>query len=222
MEQLTVSQRNAHNAKLASYAHRPLAFLFRYIRRHPLAHAIVLCSVFAAVGCALASQYAIKHLIDVLGQGRGHPGPLWGAFMILVGLIAADNMLWRVGGWVGAHTFVAVTGDLRRDLFQYLSGHSPTYFSEKQPGMLASRITATSNAIYTAENTMAWNVLPPCIAVLGAIVMIIAVNPLMAGGLMLRSAILVVRAVPARRPRLGAPPHISRPRRRRSMANWST
>ncbi len=166
-----------HNAKLASYANRPLAFLFRYIRRHPVAHTIVLVSVLAAVGCALASQYAIKHLIDVLGQGRGHPGPLWSAFMILVGLIAADNMLWRVGGWVGAHAFVVVTGDLRRDLFSYLSGHSPTYFSEKQPGMLASRITATSNAIYTAENTMAWNVLPPCIAVIGAIVMIVAVNP---------------------------------------------
>ena len=192
MEHLTIAQRNAHNAKLASYAHRPLAFLFRYIRRHPLAHAIVLCSVFAAVGCALASQYAIKHLIDVLGGGRHHPGPLWGAFAILVGLIAADNLLWRVGGWVAAHTFVAVTGDLRRDLFQYLSGHSPTYYSEKQPGMLASRITATSNAVYTAENTTAWNVLPPCIAVLGAIIMIIAVNPLMAAGLMFCSAILSV------------------------------
>ncbi len=192
LEHLTIAQRNAQNAKLASYAHRPLAFLFRFIRRHPLAHAIVLCSVFAAVGCALASQYAIKHLIDVLGEGRHHPGPLWGAFAILVGLIAADNLLWRVGGWVAAHTFVAVTGDLRRDLFQYLSGHSPTYYSEKQPGMLASRITATSNAVYTAENTTAWNVLPPCIAVLGAIVMITAVNPLMAGGLMLCSAILSV------------------------------
>ncbi|WP_042299840.1 ABC transporter ATP-binding protein [Paraburkholderia kururiensis] len=192
MEHLTTAQRNAHNAKLASYAHRPLAFLFRFIRRHPLAHAIVLASVFAAVACALASQYAIKHLIDVLGAGRNHPGPLWGAFAILVGLIAADNLLWRVGGWVAAHTFVAVTGDLRRDLFQYLSGHSPTYYAEKQPGTLASRITATSNAVYTAENTMAWNVLPPCIAVMGAIVMIITVNPLMAGGLLLCSAILSI------------------------------
>ena len=115
-----------------------------------------------------------------------------------------------------------MTGDLRRDLFQYLSGHSPTYFSEKQPGMLASRITATSNAVYTSENTMAWNVLPPCIAVLGAIVMIIAVNPLMAGGLMLCSAILVGRAVQARRARLGAASPFRVRRRRRSTANSST
>ncbi len=192
LESLTPAQRNAHNAKLSSYAHRPLAFLFRYIRLHPVAHLIVLCSVLAAVGCALGSQYAIKHLIDVLAAGRHHPGPLWSAFALLVGLIAADNLLWRVGGWVAAHTFVAVTGDLRRDLFQYLIGHSPTYYSEKQPGTLASRITATSNAVYTSENTMAWNVLPPCIAVLGAILMIIVVNPLMAAGLLGCSAVLAI------------------------------
>ena len=191
-EQLTVAQRNARNERLASYAHRPLGFLLSYIRRHPIEHSVVIISVLAAVGCALASQYAIKHLIDVLGLGRGHPGLLWNSFLILVGLIAADNMLWRIGGWVGAHAFVNVTGDLRRDLFQYLSGHSPNYFAEKQPGMLASRITATSNAIYIAENTMAWNVLPPCIAVTGAIVMIVAVNPWMAFGLLSASTILAL------------------------------
>ncbi|MBN3826693.1 ABC transporter ATP-binding protein [Burkholderia sp. Ac-20384] len=192
MESLTPAQRNAHNAKLSSYAHRPIAFLFRYIRLHPVAHLIVLCSVLAAVGCALGSQYAIKHLIDVLATGRHHPGPLWSAFALLVGLIAADNLLWRVGGWFAAHTFVAVTGDLRRDLFQYLIGHSPTYYAEKQPGTLASRITATSNAVYTSENTMAWNVLPPCIAVMGAILMIIVVNPMMAAGLLGCSAVLSI------------------------------
>ncbi|HEM7894721.1 TPA: ABC transporter ATP-binding protein [Burkholderia cepacia] len=195
MESLTPAQRNAHNAKLSSYAHRPIAFLFRYIRLHPVAHLIVLCSVLAAVGCALGSQYAIKHLIDVLATGRHHPGPLWSAFALLVGLIAADNLLWRVGGWVAAHTFVAVTGDLRRDLFQYLIGHSPTYYSEKQPGTLASRITATSNAVYTSENTMAWNVLPPCIAVMGAILMIIVVNPMMAAGLLYLEKLRLLHAV---------------------------
>jgi ATP-binding cassette subfamily B protein len=191
-ETLSPAERNARNADMASYANRPIAFLLSYIRRHPLAHAIVLVSVLFAVGCALASQYAIKHLIDVLGQGRNGNTAIWSAFGILVALIAADNLSWRIGGWVGAHTFVQVTGDLRRDLFRYLSGHSPTYFSEKQPGMLASRITATSNAVYIAENTFSWNVLPPCIAVVGAIVMIIAVNPIMAAGLLASSAILSV------------------------------
>ncbi|WP_347554692.1 ABC transporter ATP-binding protein [Robbsia sp. KACC 23696] len=189
-EQLSPAERNAHYAAMANYAKRPLAFLFSYIKRRPVSHLVVLVSVFFAVGCALASQYAIKHLIDVLGQGREHNTAVWSAFGILVALIAADNLSWRVGGWIAGHTFVQVTGDLRRDLFRYLSGHSPSFFAEKQPGMLASRITATSNASYIAENTFSWNVLPPCIAVVGAIFMIIAVNPMMAAGLLASSAIL--------------------------------
>ena len=35
--------------------------------------------------------------------------------------------------------------------------------------MLTSRITATSNAVFTVENMFVWNVLPPCIATVSAI-----------------------------------------------------
>ena len=66
---------------------------------------------------------------------------------------------------------------------RYLSGHSPSYFAERLPGALASRITATANAAFTTENTGSWNVLPPCVAVVCAIVFIGSVNPTMAGAL---------------------------------------
>ena len=68
-------------------------------------------------------------------------------------LIAADNLLWRLAGWIASFTFVRVTGDLRRDLFRHLTGHSPSYFADRLPGMLTSRVTATSNAVYHASRT---------------------------------------------------------------------
>ena len=123
--------------------------MFRYVRQHPIGHAVVLCSVLAAVGCAIGSQYAVKHLVDVLASGPN--GPVWTAFALLAGLVAADNMMWRVGGWIASHTFVSVTGELRRDLFRHLTGHAPSYFADRSPGTLASRITATANAIFTVE-----------------------------------------------------------------------
>ncbi len=173
---------------LADLSHRPLTFMFRYVRRHAIGHAIVFASVVLAVGCAIASQYAIKHLVDMLTAGSH--GPVWTAFGMLAGLIAADNMSWRLGGWSATHCFVAVTGDLRRDLFHHLTGHSPAYFADRPPGTLAGRITATGNAIYTVENTFAWNVLPPCLAVLGSIAVMLTVSPLMAGVLVLVSGVL--------------------------------
>ena len=120
------------------------------------------------------------------GTGQGGQPYLVG-FCRSVRLVAADNLLWRIGGWAAAHTFVAVTGDIRRDLFGHLSGHSPSYFAERLPGALASRITATSNATFTVENTGSWNVLPPCVAVVCSIVFIGSVNLTMAGALVAAS-----------------------------------
>ena len=167
---------------------RPLAFMLRYIRRHATGHGVVLASVVLAVGCSIASQYSVKHLVDTLTAGAH--GPVWAAFGLLAGLIAADNMLWRLGGWVASHSFVAVTGDLRRDLFHHLTGHSPGYFADRPPGTLAGRVTATGNAIYTVENTFAWNVLPPLLAVAGSIAVMLTVSPLMAMTLIAVSAAL--------------------------------
>ena len=73
-----------------------------------------------------------------------------------------------------------VTGDIRADLFRHLTGHAPGYFAKRMPGMLTSRVTATSNAVFTIENMFVWNVAPPCLATIGAIAFLATVNVWMA------------------------------------------
>ena len=107
-------------------------------------------------------------------------------------LIAADNFLWRIASWTASFTFVGVTGDLRRDIFRHLTGHAPSYFSDRLPGMLTSRITATSNAVFTVENMFVWNVLPPCIATVAAIALIGTVSLPMAAGMIVVAGAMVV------------------------------
>ena len=172
----------------------PFRFLFHYVRRHPIGHAVVLGSVMMAVAAAVTTQYGLKYLIDIVSHGpnTATETAVWIGFGMLCALIAADNLMWRVGGWAAARTFVAVTGDIRRDLFDHLSRHSPSYFAERLPGALAGRITAASNAAYTVSNTMAWNVLPPCIAVLCSILLIGMVDPFMAVTLLTIAAALGV------------------------------
>jgi ATP-binding cassette, subfamily B, bacterial len=168
----------------------PIGFLWNYVRRHPWGHATVFFSVLIAVVCAVSVQYGLKHLIDIIAAGPAKATGLWLAFAVLCSLVAADSLLWRLAGWAAAYTFVAVTGDIRRDLFGHLSGHSPSYFAERLPGALASRITATSNAVFTTENTGSWNVLPPVVAVVCSIAFIGSVNLTMAGALVGAAACL--------------------------------
>ncbi|CAD6528113.1 ABC transporter ATP-binding protein [Paraburkholderia metrosideri] len=169
-------RRRRRSRVLSRYAGRPIRLIWRYVARHKTAHSLVLLSVFAAVACALASQYGIRNLIDALPTGRAHPEGVIRAFTILVALIFADNLFWRIAGWISARTFVAVTGDIRREMFDYLAGHAPSFFSDKQPGVLSSRISATANAVYTVENTIAWTTLPPSLTVIGSIGLVAAVS----------------------------------------------
>jgi ATP-binding cassette subfamily B protein len=58
--------------------------------------------------------------------------------------------------------------------------------------MLTSRITATSNAVFTVENMLVWNVLPPCIATLAAIMLIATVSLPMSGALIIIAGTMVM------------------------------
>ena len=176
---------------LSGYAHRPLAFVLRYLRGRLASHLVILTAVMAAVACSVGTQYGVKNLVDCLSAGPSHAGAVWLAFVFLMSLIATDNFLWRVASWTASFTFVGVTGDLRRDMFRHLTGHAPSYFSDRLPGMLTSRITATSNAVYTVENMLVWNVLPPCIATVAAIALIGTVSLPMSAGMIVIAAIMV-------------------------------
>jgi ATP-binding cassette subfamily B protein len=177
---------------LSGYARRPFAFVLRYLRQRLAAHVLILTAVVAAVACSVGTQYGVKYLVDGLAAGPNHEGGVWLAFVMLVTLIAADNFLWRIASWTASFTFVGVTGDLRRDIFRHLTGHAPSYFSDRLPGMLTSRITATSNAVFTVENMFVWNVMPPCIATVAAIALIGTVSGPMAAGLIVVAGIMVV------------------------------
>src|SRR6201999_1318306 len=177
---------------LSGYANRPFAFVLRYIRQKPASHFVILSCVVAAVACSVGTQYGVKFLVDGLSGGPTHADNVWLAFALLVSLIAADNFLWRIAGWIASFTFVGVTGDLRRDIFRHLTGHAPSYFSDRLPGMLTSRITATSNAIYSVENMFVWNVLPPCIATVAAICLIGTVSVPMSAGLIVIAGAMVI------------------------------
>jgi ATP-binding cassette subfamily B protein len=177
---------------LSGYANRPLPFVLRYLRQRLASHVVIFSTVIAAVACSVGTQYGVKYLVDGLSAGPARAGSVWLAFVFLMSLIAADNFLWRIASWTASFTFVGVTGDLRRDIFRHLTGHAPNYFSDRLPGMLTSRITATSNAVFTVENMFVWNVLPPCIATITAIILIATVSLPMSAGLVVIAGVMVV------------------------------
>lgn len=173
------------------YADKPYAFVWRYLRIRRFPHLIIFFAVVAAVTASVCTQYGVKFLVDTLSIPAKNP-EVWLGFAILTGLILADNSLWRVASWVANSTFVRVSGDVRRDLFRHLTGHSITFFQNQPSGGLTSRITATSNALYQFEHMIVFNAMPPMIATLASIVLLATVSVAMALGLTAIAAIVLV------------------------------
>lgn len=164
----------------AAIPRHPLSFLAHYVWRRRWAHAAILVAVLVAVSASVGARYSLKFVVDAVGMGQENIAAVWSALALFVALICTDYLSWRVGGWVAAHTFPAVGADLRLDLFRHLLGHSARFFSERFAGALAGRITAAATAVYTIENSMAWNGLPPAIAIVGSLASLAAIQPLMA------------------------------------------
>ncbi|MBS0232814.1 MAG: ABC transporter ATP-binding protein [Proteobacteria bacterium] len=165
--------------EISGYSERPFRFVRDTLAKYKLSHLVIFFAVLGAVTCSVSTQYAVKYLVDALAKSA-HGQEVWIAFFFVVALIAADNSLWRVAAWVSHSAFVNVSGSVRRKLFKDLTGHPPSFFVNQNAGSLTSRITATSNALYTAETLITFNALPPLIATIVAIFFLATVSVSMA------------------------------------------
>lgn len=157
-------------------ARGPVHFLMFYVRRRWRSHLVVLLAVLAAVGCSIGAQYGVKNLVDVLASRKPTDTQLWSAVALLLTLVAGDNLLWRLAGWVSTYAFVAVGGDLRIDLFHHLSGHGTRYFADRFPGALAGRITTAATAAWTIQSSLTWTTIPPAAACIAAVIVLATID----------------------------------------------
>jgi len=169
---------------------RPLSFIARYVKRHRAAHALLLLAIMGAVAGSVGERYSMKFIVD--GMAAASPRQVWAALAIFFACVGADNLLWRVGGFVAARCFPRICAELKLDLFSHLIGHSTRYFNGRLSGALSSRITTAASALYTVGNNFMWNVLPPAAATVGALLALGSVAWQMAVGLAVVAAAIAV------------------------------
>ncbi|MFC3608013.1 ABC transporter ATP-binding protein [Stutzerimonas tarimensis] len=174
------------NAAAAARARRdrplprqPLPFLWYYVANRPLHFSGLLILIIAAASCAVAVQYGMKLLVDAMS---GEPGAVnvWLPLWLFLGLIVAENIFWRLGGWLGCRTVIASCVDIRVDLFRYLTGHPMRYFNEHFAGSLGNRISAVGGSAGAIYGGLAWKILPPVVDFIGAVVVLLLVDMRMA------------------------------------------
>ena len=171
---------------------RPVAFLWRYICQRPWHFGGLLLLIIGAAACAVAVQYGMKLLVDAMAAEDRQKAAVWFPLGLFLGLIVLENVLWRLGGWLGCRTVIASVVDIRVDLFKHLTGHPMRYFTEHFAGSLGNRISALGAAAGGIYGGLAWKIMPPIVDFLGAVVVLTTVHWAMSGALVLFVAIVAV------------------------------
>ena len=146
-------------------------FIAHYLRSRPLQFLVLLVLVLAASACGVGVQYGMKLAIDAMTAGARHPQALYVALSVFIGLVAVEAVLWRLSGWLGARTTIEAGVDIRLDLFRHLAGHSMRYFQDQMGGALGHRLTSTAGAFGAVVNRMVWDIAPPCVSFVGALLL---------------------------------------------------
>jgi len=172
-----------HTSPSSPFPQRPVAFFLRYVARWPGHFGGLLALIIGAAACAVVVQYGMKLLVDAMATPDRAAAAVWGPLTLFITLIGMENLLWRLGGWLGCRTVVGVGVDIRLDLFQHLSGHPMRYFAEHFAGALGGRITTTAGAAGAIIGTFTWNILPPITDFVGAVIVLTLVDWQMAAAL---------------------------------------
>ncbi|GAA4331445.1 ABC transporter ATP-binding protein [Pigmentiphaga soli] len=155
---------------------RPMRFLFSYIKARGWQFGALACVIVAAGSCAVAVQYGMKLIVDAMATENRAAANVWFPLGLFIGLIALESVLWRLGGWLGCRAVVNTGVDIRADLFEHLTGHPMRYFNEHLSGSLGNRITATAGSAGAIFSTFTWNIVPPCVDFIGAVVVLLIID----------------------------------------------
>lgn len=173
-------ERTPEDAELARALRGTKSFLWRYVRRWPGHFAWLFMLVTLASLCGIAAQYGMKLLVDAMGMPPAGNTAVWWALGFFAALIAVEAIAWRLSGWLGCRTTIAVGVDIRLDLLNYVTGHPMRYFQDQRAGSLGHRITSAAGDFGALANKLNWNVAPPIVSFVGALIIFFSINVWMA------------------------------------------
>ncbi|MBV8935409.1 MAG: ABC transporter ATP-binding protein, partial [Alphaproteobacteria bacterium] len=160
----------------AEFPHRPMAFLFHYIKRRPWLHVAALLSVVGAASFACVAQFGLKLIVDAMAAGPQQITRVWWALAFFATLLAGESVLWRCGSWFGYRAILVDKAEAKLDLFNHLIGHSSRYFSDRLGGSLANRISSTGDSVQQVFSAVLFNIAPVCADFCAALAMLATVE----------------------------------------------
>jgi len=162
----------------------PLRFILYVTRPFKIWAVGAVCAVIFATGLESALYYVIKLLIDSINSLTG-PGSLskaefWKWVIIYPCLNLTISLVWRCSGFCGQRWLTGVEATSYRTLFEYMTGHSSSYFQSRFAGSLSNKISNVATGVLQFLATSLWQFLSLGISFITNGIVVFLAHPLIA------------------------------------------
>jgi ATP-binding cassette subfamily B protein len=168
-----------------------LRLMLPYLRPYLWHVAGALAALLISSGLVLGIGQGLRHLIDS-GFGSHRAAALNGAALAMFGVVAAlavaTSLRFALISWLGERC----GADLRRDLFNHVITLSPGYFESARTGDILSRMTADVSVLQALVGSSVSMWLRSSLTALGALALLVATSPKLAGIVVLVVPVVVV------------------------------
>ncbi len=170
---------------------KPLRALWPYLRNYKGTLILALCALLIASGAMLVLPIAFRGVIDqgMVVQDRATIDLYFIAFLAaaaVFGLFAA--LRFYLVTWLGER----VVADLRADIYQRVIRMDPTFFEVTRTGEVLSRLTTDTTLVQSIAGVNLSITLRSTIQLIGALVLLVATSPSLAGMILLLIPLVIV------------------------------
>ena len=168
------------SAKLLSPPKSPLRFLLWVSRENLLWASGAILAVCIANTLTRVGIYLVKILTDTatdILQGNAPVSDLWFWVLFYPAFYVALECVWRCSGFCGMQWITRTTAVVYRRLFDYLTGHSAAYFSDRYAGALTNKISNAAKGIEALMMQGLWGFLTLFVGLIGNIVITYLAHP---------------------------------------------
>lgn len=170
---------------------KPLRALWPYLRSYKKTLALAMGALLIASGAMLVLPIAFRDVIDqgMAVQDRATIDLYFVAFLaaaVVFGVFAA--LRFYLVTWLGER----VVADLRADIYQRVIRMDPTFFEVTRTGEVLSRLTTDTTLVQSIAGVNLSITLRSTIQLLGALALLIATSPSLAGMILLLIPLVIV------------------------------
>jgi ATP-binding cassette subfamily B protein len=156
-----------------------LKIYWQKVKNHPYVGLLTLVGVLGGAFLNVLPPLYYKDFFDLLHQSSDKSAVV-PQLLDIVLLVFLINMgawaAWRFATFANAHFQTSIMAELKQQAFEYLLGHSHSFFANSFTGSLVQKVNRFSRAFEQLADRVTWNIIPLIVRVTSTAVILYFIN----------------------------------------------